>query len=229
MPNRFALLLPIIALAVALLDGSASGDHRAVSGRATREECPGQTAAYCFRDSAYYRESPNDPYGSPQQDWIFFGGAGDSLDLFAGPQAWIQTSLGTDRLGNHNDAPYFRRRLRKDGVVAVSVFLDINSDTNPYPYWLRVARGLDAPHASLQLSGARATVIAGSSHNSRDSFSIVPLSMVSGVKDRSGWKVRGGTWVVALVKDSLYDVCYRSCARHDTIRLRPFQRTTIGR
>ena len=110
------------------------------------------------------------------------------------------------------------------------MFIDVASDTDPYPYWFRAARyRRSAPNASLALTGARATVRAGSWLHGRDSFSIVPLSMVSRVKDPSSWKVPAGTWVVALVKDSLYDVCYKRCVRHDTIRLRPFQRVTIAK
>ena len=193
------------------------------------EECPPQPTAFCFQDSAYYRQYPSDPYGSPQQDWILFGVAGDSLDLLAGPKASIQTNVGIDHLANHNDAPYFRRRLRKDGVVTATVLIDVNSDTDPYPYWFRVGRWSSAPHTPLALSGGRATLVVGSWRNSRDSFSIVPLSMVSGVKDLSTWRMSTGTWVVALVKDSLYDVCYKHCVHHDTIRLRPFRRVVVGR
>jgi hypothetical protein len=221
------LALPIIALAVALLDVGASGGAWSVNGRAIREACPRQPTAVCFQDSAYYREYPSDPYGMPRQDWIIFGNAGDSVDLLAGPEAAVQTNLGVDHLANRNDAPYFRRRLRRDGVVAANVLIDVNSDTDPYPYWFRVAREPSAPHAPLTLTGDRATVIAGSWRNPRDSFSIVPVSMVSRAKDLSSWKVPAGTWVVALVKDSLYDVCYKRCVRHDTIRLRSFKRVTI--
>jgi hypothetical protein len=223
------LALPIIALAVALLDVGASGGAWSVNGRAIREACPRLPTAVCFQDSAYYREYPSDPYGMPRQDWIIFGNAGDPVDLLAGAEAAIQTNLGVDHLANRNDAPYFRRRLRRDGVVAANVLIDVNSDTDPYPYWFRVARQPSAPNASLTLTGGRATVKAGSWLHRRDSFSIVPLSMVSRVKDLSSWKVRAGTWVVALVKDSLYDVCYKRCVRHDTIRLRPFQRVAIAK
>lgn len=232
MPTRFELLvLPIIAFAVAVFDGGSTRGDRSVNGSVTRDACPPQPAAFCFHDSAYYREGPRDPYGMPQQDWIVFGGAGDSVDLLAGPQLHtsIQTNRGDDLMPDRSNAPYFRRRLVSDGVVAATVFIDVNSDTDPYPYWLRVSRTSKASNAPPALTGARATIIARSGSNWRDSFSIVPVSMVSRVKNLSNWKVPAGTWVVALVRDSLYDVCYKRCVHHDTIRLRPFQRVTIAR
>lgn len=50
-------------------------------------------------------------------------------------------------------------------------------------------------------------------------FSVIPLS-AGPVKDRRAWRVFANAYRVALVPDSLYEICHLPCSRPDTILLR---------
>ena len=98
MQTRFELLaLPIIALAVAVLGGGASGGDWSVRGRVIREPCPSQPTAFCFQDSAYYRAIPNRSVRH----------AGTGLDPVR-QRRRLRRSLGRPR-GSDSDEPWNRQ------------------------------------------------------------------------------------------------------------------------
>jgi hypothetical protein len=75
--------------------------------------------------------------------------------------------------------------------------------------------------AALRATGEQAT-LSIVSRRTTDRFSIVPLSLVSSVHELSKWRAPAGTYKVALVTDSLYQLCRYPCTLPDTIKLTPF-------
>jgi hypothetical protein len=84
--------------------------------------------------------------------------------------------------------------------------------------------GTDPP-ASFRATGRSATLTVTSKRKTAQ-FSIVPISLLSPVTDRSKWKAFVRTYKVALVRDSLYEVCRVPCSRPDTVKLTPSARVT---
>jgi hypothetical protein len=154
-------------------------------------------------------------------DWIWFGAAGDSVDITS-TDGSVYTNLGQQTDSRHNVVPYFRSRLQNDGVVSISTNMDEN-DGDSVPYTLRIERVGPEPPAALRMTceRARLTII---SPRITDHFSIVPISIAHSVRDLSKWTTFVGTYNVALVPDSLYQVCRVPCVTPDTIRLTPHAR-----
>lgn len=156
--------------------------------------------------------------------WIWFGARGDSIEFDLAPGDAIQTSIGEDREARHR-VPYFRRRLARDGAVEVWVLLpDTLGDT--VAYTLGVRRIPSGRSADLRPTGERATLTI-QSRSAKDRFAVVPLAVARSVRDLSSWQVHPETYNVALVGDSLYEVCRLPCARRDTVKLTP--RATVTR
>jgi hypothetical protein len=199
--------------------------------------CRATATVICFRDTATSPEDPNaaDPIIGAR--WLWFGSAGDSVQISTRPDirshlregAVIATSLGQEHDSLHNTAPYFRRRLTDDGVIEIVLLFDsvvgdeILGDT--VAYTLRIRHDDPEPRPALVATGRMATLkIAGG--RARDEVSIVPLSVVSSVHDLMRWRIHARTYRVALVVDSLYQLCRLPCTSPDTVKLMPGTRIT---
>lgn len=150
--------------------------------------------------------------------FIWFGTADDSLEISTS-NGVLATNLGLQLDSLHNSVPYFGVRLQHDGVVAVETQIDIDDGFN-VPYTLTIARsGAALPAALTPTCGrARLTIV---SSRPVDHFSIVPVSLARSVHDLSKWTTFTGVYGVALVSDSLYQICRTPCVRPDTVKLRP--------
>ncbi len=224
---------------------------------ATTSEAPRQTAGatpglpcgspanvVCFHTNAYSHEEPDVANPVLGAHWIWFGTASDSIEISARPDlrspqtgggTYISTSLGQERDSLGNTASHFRRRLASDGVVELSVTFDniigseIMGDT--VGYTLTIGHAAEVSRPALRTTGKWATLTIVSAR-ATDAFSVVPISIVSSVRDFSKWKVSPRTYNVALTADSLYEVCRLPCSSPDTITLTPsatVSRTFRGR
>lgn len=179
--------------------------------------CDSSRATICFVDTAYAHTYPGETTLITGKKWIWFGTSGDSLEIHVAPSGYVQTNLGEERDTNHNNVGYFHRRLTGDGVVQVWITMDETlGDTVTYA--LQVHREQSPGRSALDATGARSqlTIL---SHNSRERFSVVPLSIAATVRDLFMWAVDAGAYNVALVADSLYQVCRLPCVSPDTVRL----------
>jgi hypothetical protein len=181
--------------------------------------CDTTATVVCYRDTARSVPGAADPAGYPLANWIWFAVAGDSIEISAIPPAYVQTSIGEERDSLHNVVQHFRRRFRSDGVVEVFLALrEIYGDT--VPYTLRVLRSGSGSNASLRPTGEAATLTVVSRHKG-DAFSLVPISIAPNVRDRSQWRIWPMRYKVALVSDSLYELCRLPCSAPDTVKLTP--------
>jgi hypothetical protein len=189
--------------------------------------CDSLPMVMCFRDTAYVHSDPDpaDPNPLAAADWIWFGAAGDSIEIFAPPgAAHVSTNFGQEHESNQNTAPYFRHRLTHDGLVAIWVTFDqILGDTMAYA--LRIHREGPEPPAALRATGQWATLTIVS-RQATDSFSVVPLTVARSLRNRSEWKVLARPYKVALVPDSLYEVCRLPCSAPDIVKLTPSAKVT---
>ncbi len=160
------------------------------------------------------RYTPDYAYG----DVIWFGTAGDSLEVTS-TQGSVYTNLGQQTDSLHNVVQYFRARLQDDGVVAISTNMDVNDGDN-VPYTLRIERVGPKPGAALRQTCEQAKLTVTSSRLA-DHFSIVPVSIAHSIHDLSKWTTFTGIYNVALVSDSLYQLCQVPCVTPDTIKLLP--------
>src|SRR5689334_15112377 len=112
-------------------------------------------ATFCYRDTARPGNADEDPMLSPMASWIWFGAAGDSIEISASPGARVATSLGQDRDALHNTAFSVRHRVQNDGVVLV--WLAFESQADSLPYALRVRRS-GAASSALRPTGRMATL-----------------------------------------------------------------------
>lgn len=122
--------------------------------------------------------------------------------------------------------PYFRTRLSSDGVVETWMVADGSNmlgDTASYVLSLR-RLGKDAPW--LRATGQRATLSVVSASD-RDRFAVLPLTVARSVRNLSPWTVHAGTYNVALVPDSLYQVCKLPCESADTVKLLPWGKASV--
>lgn len=178
----------------------------------------------CFVDTAIAR-SDAEPDLTPTSQWILFGAAGDSLEISTTPPGALNTSLGAERDSLHNTAAQFRHRVAVDGAIQVWVDLEHNtSDSVAYTMRL-VHRGPPLP-AVLRATGRTTTLILASARQS-DRYAIVPTSLVEATSSLAPWTVAVGTHKVALVGDSLYQLCMMPCTKRDTVELTPSSRTTV--
>jgi hypothetical protein len=185
---------------------------------AVAQGCDGTPQTVCYRDTARPGDVDEDPMQSPLADWIWFGAEGDSIDISASPSASIATSIGQERDSLHNTAHRFRHRLQNDGVVLV--WLAFDEQVIPtLPYTLSVWHNGSA--SSLLRSTGRSATLSLVSRHKTESFSLVPASIAPTVHDRSQWRIFAQTYKVALVSDSLYELCRFPCTAPDTVKLTP--------
>jgi hypothetical protein len=87
-------------------------------------------------------------------------------------------------------------------------------------YTLRIRHDDPEPQPALVATGRMATLtVAGA--RARDEFSIVPLLLTRSVHDLTRWRLHARRYRVALVVDSLYQLCRLPCVSPDTVRLMP--------
>jgi hypothetical protein len=183
----------------------------------TPPECDAIPGSSCFVDTAITHSEADPPDLSPTSQWIIFGAAGDSIEVSTMPPGAINSSLGEERDSLHNTAAQFRHRLATDGAFQVWVDLDQNiSDT--VAYTLRVVHRGPMPPPGLRATGEAATLILDS-NRATDRYAIIPASIAGGVQSLPPWTVAVGTHKVALVGDSLYELCIMPCTRRDTVKL----------
>jgi hypothetical protein len=180
------------------------------------QSCDSLPIVTCFRDIAHMGDDPN---AGASADWIWFGAAGDSIEIFAPPGSYISTNFGQEHDRLHNTARYFRHRLTSDGVVAIWVTMD-EFLGDSLGYTLRIRREGTVTPTWLRATGqwAKLTI---ESRRQLDPFSVIPMMLARSVRDRSKWKVLPRTYNVALVGDSLYEVCRLPCSSPDTVKLTP--------
>jgi hypothetical protein len=188
-------------------------------------ECHSDKTVACFRDTAYSHDEPS--LGTPvlRTVWIWFGSAGDSLEFFANVdtlqergRAYVTTNLGQERDSDNVTASFVRLRLKSDGVVEVFVDIDENlGDTVPYS--LAVRRVESGPTA-LNSTGRFARLNIVSAHIP-GSLTVVPARLGGATADRSRWRVYARPYNVALLTDTLYEICRSPCLSRDTIVLKP--------
>jgi hypothetical protein len=178
--------------------------------------CDTTLAIVCYRGTARAGDVDEDPMMSPMANWIWFGAAGDSIEISTSPPALIASSVGQERDALHNTAPQFRHRLQNDGVVIVWLAFD-EQVVDTVPYTLRVWRN-GSTSSPLRSTGKAATLTVVSRHKG-ETFSFVPASIAPTVRDRSQWRIFAKTYKVALVSDSLYELCRLPCTAPDTVKL----------
>jgi hypothetical protein len=174
----------------------------------------------CMRDTAYGHTIDYSPGWLVDADWIVFGDAGDTIEASAYSEEKTPRVLSVSvAMWGRRDLKAPRVDMTTAGAVMVMVLADLYGfagDTIPYVIHLR-RQGRRSP--SLQPTGAlsRLTIQSG---READRFSVMPVA-VGVVPDRQSWSVSAGTYRVALVPDSLYEICRLPCQRPDTLTLRP--------
>lgn len=191
----------------------------------TAPECSPTPYSLCLVDTAITHSDVDPPDLSPTSQWIIFAAASDSLEISTTPPGTLSTSLGQERDSLRNTAAQFRHRVAVDGAIQVWVSLDNISDTVAYIMRL-VHRGPPTP-AVLRATGHTATLVLASKQQG-DRYAIVPVSLAEGVRTLAPWTVALGTHKVALVGDSLYQLCKMPCGRRDTVKLTPSSRTVVS-
>jgi len=191
--------------------------------------CKPSPTVFCFPDTAWLHSEPGDSAPSPgaHSDWIAFGARGDSVDIEAFPSGIVTTSLDQERSVHAVTASYFRHRLSADGLIVVWVdFEEVLGDSLTYTFELHH----EPSRAGLAFhpTGARASLIL---HSRRltDRWSVVPLSLIQSAHDPAHWSVPVGTYNVALLSDSLYQICHLPCTSADTVALTPSRKVTLSR
>lgn len=186
------------------------------------ETCRSTSTVLCFSDTAFKPRihHSDDPYWNARANWIWFGAAGDSLDISA-DDGVLTTSLGQEYDSRRNNASYFRHRLARDGLVSISIDME-ESQGDSIAYTLRIRRAGSPLPNGLRLTSDHARLTVESAGRTGQ-FSLIPLSIASTVSDRSHWKAFAfeRTYNVALVDDSLYEFCRVPCSRPDTLKLTP--------
>jgi hypothetical protein len=189
----------------------------------------------CFRDTARGRSLDHEPGWTVDAHWMVFGAAEDSVELYGtvggrsdGVRLTVSVGAGggiQERDASGNTASFVRTRLGHDGVMTVTISIDDDlGDTVEYELRLRrVASGRPSglratgEHAVLEILSARET----------DRFSVVPRSAAASAGDLSRWSVLRRRYKVALVPDSLYQICNVPCSAPQTVTLRLRGRATV--
>lgn len=196
---------------------------RAASSESVVTTCDSAPAVFCFSDTAHAEMQPGDPVPRADRDWIWFGTAGDSIEVRGPDASSIYTNVGTEHDSDRNNVSFFHGRLAGDEVVVITVTFWNAPDVVPYELSIRSQR--TSARAGLLPNGkwARLTIVAA---NPRDSFTIAPLSVARAARNEARWRVMAQSYNVALVADSLYEVCWVPCASPDTVKLVPNGRVT---
>ena len=191
----------------------------------TAPECDSIPGSACFVDTAITHSEADPPDLSPTSQWIIFGAAGDSIEISTTPSGAINSSLGEERDSLHNTAAQFRHRLVADGAIQVWVDLEHNiSDT--VAYTLRVVHRGPPPPSALRATGQAATLILNS-QQATDRYAMIPASIARGGRNLVPWTIAAGRHKVALVTDSLYELCIMPCTRRDTVKLTQSNQITV--
>jgi hypothetical protein len=183
---------------------------------ADTQSCGTAPMGICYRDTARVSLTGDEPVQYPHRDWVWFAAAGDSIEIWAPSGASVATSIGQERDSLNHTARQFRHRLPRDGVLEIYVFLD-GAEGDTVPYTIRILR---RGSTSLTPTGRTATLSVVSRHEA-DQFSLVPLSLASTVRDRSEWRIVARPYKVALVNDSLYELCRLPCSSPQIVLLTP--------
>jgi hypothetical protein len=179
--------------------------------------CNPASGVDCYRDTAYGHSINYEPGWVVDADWLVFTEGGDSVEMYQVPDAGEAPK---------HQAPILSQRLINDGVIAPQLVLDLTGflgDTVPYSFRIRHVSA--QPGASLRATGGRA-MLTISSAKETDRFSVVPASLAKSVHDRSTWAVYPRTYRVALVSDSVYEICRIPCLLPDTAKLTPSAKVT---
>jgi hypothetical protein len=186
--------------------------------------CEPTPTVICYLDTARVRLTGDNPEQYPDRDWVWFASAGDSIEISGPAGASVATVIGQERDSLNHTAPYFRHRVARSGVLEVSLTLFQADGDTPYPF--RISRSESASNPSLRPTGQTATLSVVSRHEA-DEFSLVPLSVVATVRDRSQWRIVARPYKVVLVSDSLYELCRLPCASPQIVKLTPFASVVV--
>lgn len=200
--------------------------------------CNASTSVLCIQDTAIVPEDPDmaDPIAGAR--WVLFGAKGDSVQISARPHvrtphgegAYISSNLGQEHTALGNTAPYLRRRVQSNGLIFLHVSFSDHVDGellhDTVKYTLRVRREKPDQPASLRAIGEHAILALESARSAGDEFSLIPISLATGVTDFTPWRISAGVYRVLLVSDSLYQLCRLPCDRPDTVKLTPWVRVT---
>ena len=185
--------------------------------------CRSTSIAVCFHDTAFKKVQgpPDDPSWLAARDWLWFDAADDSIEVL-GLGTFISTNLGQDHDVTGNTASFFRRRLHRDGVLTVEVDAD-DALGDSVEYDLRFRHPVRLPPEAFRATGQRASLnlVIGKQGNR---VSVVPVSIAGTVRNRSDWAVGPREYNVALVADSLYELCLLPCVKPGTVKLTPWSR-----
>lgn len=178
--------------------------------------CNSTSITLCFHDTAFMRlPEADDHFLGASKDWLWFDAADVSIEVL-GLGTFISTNLGQDHDPvTHNTASFFRRRLRHDGVLTVHVDTD---ERDSVEYDLEFRHPDRAPPDALRATGQRASLSLAIGKQGKR-VSVVPVSIAGTISDRSRWAVAPGDYTVALVADSLYELCLLPCVKPDTVKL----------
>jgi len=218
--------------AVGMVQDSASSavNQTATAGpsRGTPPACDSSAQVLCFRATATGHNTKEEPGWIIEADWIVFGAAGDSVELFAVPDsannvtAAVSTNYGQDRDGNGNTASSKRLRMTRDGLVSAWITMEsIGIDTIGYTL---VVRRIADRATALRPNGGVA-MLTMETRNATDRLTVVPFSARKSRAD-SSWAVLPRTYHVALTADSLYEICSMACLMPDSVLLRPGSKVT---
>ena len=178
----------------------------------------GVTGLICYVDTTFTQTFPGEPNPITMKNWLLFGAGGDSIEIYSGAGSAVVTSVGQEHDARNNTAAFFRRRLATSGAIHVWIMTS-DGRGDSVEYYLRL-REQASDRSPLRVTGERAQLtIEGRGPSGR--ASVVPLAVVSSLKDLSAWETDPGTYNVALVRDSLYQVCRVPCRKPDTLRLAP--------
>lgn len=204
-------------LSIGTAGSAATRRHRAEGVPSLAQGCDTRPRTLCYADTARPGDADEDPMLSPIAAWIWFAAAGDSLEVSTSPEAFVYTSIGQERDSLQNTARRFRRRLQSDGVVLVWLAFDEQTaDSVPYTLHVQHESAVSRP---LRATGEAATLTVVSRHKN-STFSLVPASIAPTVRDRSQWRIFAKTYRVALVGDSLYELCRLPCSSPQIVKLK---------
>jgi hypothetical protein len=178
--------------------------------------CVGENVT-CYRDTALVDSGPDYADAYPSATWVLFGLIGDSVEISTIPAMNVAVRVGAERSNGSGIHPRsFARRIARSGIIRVNVFPSSSADS--IPYTLRVRRW-DVPRsAGLRINGGAAT-LAVTAARAAQPLMLVPVSGTSHRGSLSDWTMYPGTYKIALVEDSLYEMCALPCQRPDTILL----------
>jgi hypothetical protein len=172
----------------------------------------------CLEGTAFGHSIDTDPGWVVEANWILFVEPGDTTRVEVRPLRGATASTVLRAPGNSaQQIPEVVSTA--SGVLWVFSVLDPSrSGGDTIPYKIQVHRRGAGTRTRPAGSSAGLTIESASAN---DRFSVVPLSLVGGLASREQWAVPRGAFRVALLQDSLYEVCRLACVAPDTVRLVP--------